>query len=126
MLRELSTGTKISITRSINTTFEQYMNDIKWDEEKFDMVMFMNAWSKYITTQASWYEGLDQSVKESPDFHEELANKINETIGKILAEEPTKVQMDRIEELQKKTSRQMNYSCKAEAKFVIQELEKNS
>jgi len=126
MLRELSTGTKISITRSINTAFEQYMNEIKWNEDKFDMVTFMKGWSQYITTQASWYEGLDQSIKESHEFHEELASKINETIGKILAEEPTKVQMEQIEELQKEKNRQMDYSCKAEAKFVIQELEKQS
>ncbi|MBM7577918.1 hypothetical protein [Jeotgalibacillus terrae] len=124
MLQQLPTGTKISITRSINTAFEQYMNEIDWNEDRFNMVEFMNAWSKYITTQASWYENLEPSVKESPEFHEQLANKINETIEKVLEEEPTPAQIERIEQLQMSTGTEMDFSCKAEAKYVIQTLER--
>ncbi|TFE04091.1 hypothetical protein [Jeotgalibacillus salarius] len=124
MLQQLPTGTKISITRSINTALEQYMAEIEWNEDKFSMVEFMNGWSTYITTQASWYQNLEPSVKESPEFHEELANKINETIEKVLEEEPTPAQIERIEQLQLSTGTDMDYSCKAEAKYVIQSLER--
>ncbi|MFB1082129.1 hypothetical protein [Jeotgalibacillus sp. JSM ZJ347] len=124
MLQQLPTGTKISITRSINTAFEQYMSEIEWNEDQFNMVEFMNSWSRYITTQASWYESLEPSVKESPEFHEQLANKINETIEKVLEEEPTPAQIERIEQLQLSTGSEMDFSCKAEAKYVIQTLER--
>ncbi|WP_227394436.1 hypothetical protein [Jeotgalibacillus aurantiacus] len=125
MLQQLPTGTKISITRSINIAFEQYMSDIQWKEDKFDMVDFMNSWSQYITTQASWYENLDDGIKKSPDFHQNLADKINEVIEKILNEEPTAEQIERIQELQSYSNKEWDYSCKAEAKYVISELEKN-
>ncbi|WP_404405311.1 hypothetical protein [Jeotgalibacillus malaysiensis] len=124
MLQQLPTGTKISITRSINTAFEQYMGQIEWNEDQFNMIEFMNSWSKYITTQASWYENLEPKVKENPEFHEQLANKINETIEKVLEEEPTPAQIERIEQLQLSTGSELDFSCKAEAKYVIQTLER--
>jgi predicted metal-dependent hydrolase len=122
MFKDLSPGIKISITRSITTAFEQYMNRIDWNESEMDLSAFIAEWRDYIQNQASWYEKLEADTKNSPQFHQELAEKINETIEKILTEEPTKAQMDEIENLQKEAREEYNYSCKTEAKYVIEKL----
>lgn len=41
MYKELSSGIKISITRSISTSFETYLASIGWDEERFSMEDFI-------------------------------------------------------------------------------------
>jgi predicted transcriptional regulator len=122
MFKDLSPGIKISITRSITTVFEQYMNRIEWDESRMDLSVFMAEWSEYIHNQASWFDKVEDNIKNNPQFHEELAEKINETIEKILSEEPTKAQMDEIEALQQELHEDYNYSCKTEAKFLIEKL----
>jgi hypothetical protein len=122
MFKDLSPGIKISITRSITTVFEQYMNRIEWDESRMDLSVFMAEWSEYIHNQASWFDKVEKGIKNNPQFHEELAEKINETIEKILSEEPTQAQMDEIEALQKELHEDYNYSCKTEAKFLIEKL----
>lgn len=119
MFKDLSSGIKISISRSISTVFEQYMNQIGWNEKKFDMKDFMKEWSHYINHNASWYDKIDDAIKNNPVFHEELADKMNQTINKILSEEPTKDQMDEIESLQQKLGEEHDYSNKTEAKYVI-------
>ena len=125
MLKNLSPGVKISISRSISTAFEQYMNSIEWNEEIADMKMFVLQWKEYITHNASWYEKVDETLKTDPAFHEELANKINQTINKILSERPTDDQIEEIEELQKQVSiKEYTYSCRAEARYVIEQLQK--
>lgn len=124
MFKDLSPGIKISITRSITTAFEQYMNRIDWNESKMDLSTFIVDWRDYIQNQASWFEKLDSDIKNNPLFHEELAEKINETIEKILSEEPTQAQMDEIDALQKEVREEYNYSCKTEAKYVIEKLKK--
>lgn len=125
MLKNLSPGVKISISRSISTAFEQYMNSIEWNEEIADMKMFVLRWKEYITQNASWYEKVDETLKTDPAFHEELANKINQTINKILSERPTDDQIKEIEELQKQVSiKEYTYSCRAEARYVIEQLQK--
>ena len=125
MLKNLSPGVKISISRSISTAFEQYMNSIEWNEEIADMRMFVLQWKEYITQNASWYEKVDETLKTDPAFHEELANKINQTINKILSERPTDDQIAEIEELQKQVSmKEYTYSCRAEARYVIEQLQK--
>ena len=125
MLKNLSPGVKISISRSISTAFEQYMNSIEWNEEIADMKMFVLQWKEYITQNASWYEKVDETLKTDPAFHEELANKINQTINKILSERPTDDQIEEIEELQKQVSiKEYTYSCRAEARYVIEKLQK--
>jgi hypothetical protein len=122
MFKDLSPGIKISITRSISTVFEQYMNRIDWNESKMDMAAFLAEWRDYIQNQASWYDKLEDDDKNNPLFHEELAEKIGETIEKILSEEPTEAQMDEIAELQKEAREEFDYSCKTEAKYVIEKL----
>ncbi|MFD2446737.1 hypothetical protein ACFSO7_22620 [Bacillus sp. CGMCC 1.16607] len=122
MFKDLSPGIKSSITRSITTAFEQYMHSIDWKESKFDLPAFIADWRDYIQNQASWYEKVDTETKINPQFHQELAEKINETIDKILSEKPTEAQMDEIENLQKEVREEFDYSCKTEAKYVIEKL----
>jgi len=124
MYKNLSPGVKISISRSISTAFEQYMKSIQWDEDKADIAMFVKDWKEYITHSASWYAKVDESVKEDPAFHRELATKINQTIDKMLNEKPTDEQMETIERLQKQANcKEYIYSCRAEARYVIEKLQ---
>ncbi|MBS4175445.1 hypothetical protein [Bacillus sp. FJAT-49736] len=124
MFNELSPGIKISISRSISTVFEQYMEKIQWDENKYSLEDFIHEWKEYINNHASWFDQVSDEIKEDPSFHEDLALKINETIEKILSEEPTPDQLEQIEQLQKELKTDYSYSCKAEAKFLIQYLSK--
>ncbi|MFS0783815.1 hypothetical protein [Bacillus sp. 1P06AnD] len=126
MLKNLSPGVKISISRSITTAFEQYMNSIEWKEDEADIEKFVSEWRDYILHSASWYKKVDDKIKNDPAFHKELAGKINQTIDKILSEVPTEEQMKEIEELQKQVScKEYIYSCRTEAKFVIEQLQKD-
>lgn len=122
MLKDLSPGVKISITRSISIAFEQYMNKINWNDEQFDDEAFMGEWKEYLNKSATWYDKVSDDIKVNPEFHEELAVKINETITKILSEEPKKEQIEEVERLQKLTKTEYDYSCRAEARFVIEKL----
>lgn len=122
MLKDLSPGIKISISRSITTVFEQYMSKIEWDDDKFDLEHLMEDWRNYIIHSSSWYGQISNDIKSDPAFHHNLAAKINETIEKITSEEPTKAQMEEIAELEKQANKEYNYSCKLEAKYVIDRL----
>ncbi|MBD3108536.1 hypothetical protein IEO70_09160 [Bacillus sp. AGMB 02131] len=124
MYKKITPGVKISISRSISTAFEQYMKSIQWGENQADIVEFVANWKGYITSDASWYAKVDESVKEDPAFHKELAAKINQTIDKILNEKPTEEQMNLIELLQEQTnSEEYMYSCRAEARYIIEKLQ---
>lgn len=96
------------------------MANIQWNEELFDMGNFMTTWSEYITTKASWYNAIPDEVRLNPIFHEELAQKINQTIEKILSEPPNENQIAEIEMLQEKLDTDYDYACKAEAAYVEQ------
>ncbi len=120
MYKDLSSGVKISITRSISTSFEAYLASIGWDEEKFSMEDFMKYWQAYFTENAAWYEKVPHDVLLNPEFHEEIAKKIDEVIAKILNEDPTKKQIESIEKLQKQLGTDYTYSCKAEAAYIEQ------
>ncbi|QCR31444.1 hypothetical protein [Lysinibacillus sp. SGAir0095] len=122
MYKQLSSGVKISITRSISTSFESYLASIGWDEDKFSMEEFVANWQKYFTENAAWYDKVPQDVLVSPEFHQELAQKIDEVIAKILSEKPTKKQIDSIEKMQKALGTNFTYECKAEAAYVEQQL----
>ncbi|MGM0842351.1 MAG: hypothetical protein ACQEWE_16560 [Bacillota bacterium] len=123
MLKNLPSGTKISITRSIKTSFQQYMASIQWQENKYDIRDFIAAWRSYINENASWYKNLSDETKNNVEFHQELAVKINETIAKILSEEPTEKQVGKLELLQEQSGTDYDYSCKLEAKYLIEILE---
>ena len=120
MYKELSSGVKISITRSISTSFEAYLASIGWDEEKFSMEEFVASWQKHFTKNAAWFDKVPQEVLTSPEFHEELAKKIDEVIAKILNEKPTEKQIESIEKLQAQLGTDYTFHCKAEAAYVEQ------
>ncbi|BDH60641.1 hypothetical protein MTP04_07710 [Lysinibacillus sp. PLM2] len=120
MYKDLSSGVKISITRSITTSFESYLASIGWDEDKFSMEDFVQYWQTYFTENAAWFEKIPHEVLVSTEFHEEVAKKIDDVIGKILSEEPTKKQIDSIEKMQKQLGTNYTYGCKAEAAYVEQ------
>ena len=126
MLKNLSSGTKISITRSIKTSFEHYMASIQWEEDKFHIEDFIKSWRSYITENASWYKSLAEEIKNDPEFHQDLALKINQTIEKVLSETPTEDQIKEIEELQQGQGTDYDFSCKAEARFLLEKLENSS
>lgn len=119
MLKDLAPGIKISISRSISKSFEQYMSRIGWVENKYNLNDFIKEWREYIINSSSWYSQLSEEMKADPVFHEELAVKINETIEKVFNEEPTPAQIEEIEELQTKHGKEFDYSCKMEAKYII-------
>lgn len=126
MLKNLPHGLKISISRSITTAFEQYMKEIQWNEEKFDLETFVQQWRQYADTNSSWFDQIDSETKSHPQFHQELADKINETIKKVLSEEPTEEQIREIDQLISETgSKDIDFSCKAEAKYLIDRLKTN-
>lgn len=129
MYNELSSGIKSSITRSITKAFEIYMTNISWDEELFNIEDFVKSWQLYIVESATWYEKVSQEVKESPEFHEEIALKINASIEKILSEPVNEDLIASIEILQDKLGTQYKYGCKAEALYVeslLKEMQKQA
>ncbi len=120
MYKDLSSGVKISITRSISTSFEMYLATIGWDEEQFSMEDFVQFWQKYFTENSAWVDKVPHELLISEEFHEEVAKKMDEVIDKILSEEPTKKQIETIEKMQKQLGTNYEYSCKAEATYVEQ------
>ncbi|MDN4605979.1 hypothetical protein [Sporosarcina highlanderae] len=117
-MKDLSPNIKSSITRSITQTFEQYMTSIDWDEEEYDIEDFIKTWREYITTKALWYSKIPDEMKNDPAFHEDLAQRINEVIQRILSEPPSEEQIANIQMLQEKLDVYMNFHCKAEAAYV--------
>ena len=120
MYKQLSSGVKISITRSISTSFEAYLASIGWDEDKFSMEDFMVYWQNYFKDNAAWIDKVPQEILLSTEFHEEIAKKIDEVIDKILNEEPTEKQKKDIAKLQKQLGTDYEFDCKAEAAYVEQ------
>ncbi|WMT19872.1 hypothetical protein [Parageobacillus toebii] len=125
MLKNLPHSVKIGITRSITRTFEAYMRDIEWNEQRFDPRVFMQRWRDYIEHHSSWFHSLDDRLKANPAFHEELADKINSVIDKVLSEAPMEEQLAKIENLAKQHGvEDIPVSCKAEADYQIERLER--
>lgn len=120
MYKQLSSGVKISITRSISTSFESYLASIGWDEELFSMEKFIENWQAYFRENAAWVEKIPADILMSTEFHEEMAKKIDEVIAKILNEDPTAKQIESIEALQKELGTTYTYDCKAEAAYIEQ------
>lgn len=118
MFKDLSPNLKSSITRSITQTFEQYMSDIEWSEEKFSIDDFVADWREYITTKALWYSKIPDNMKNDSKFHEDLAQRINEIIGRILGDPPSQEQIATIQTMQEQLNTHYEYGCKAEAVYV--------
>lgn len=122
MYKDLTTGVKSSITRSIKTVFENYMASISWDEDRFHMEDFIHQWRIYINESAAWTDKVSDEVKESSVFHEEVAHKMNQVIDKILNEPPSEEQIAGIEIMQEDLNTHYSYACKAEAVYVGKQL----
>ena len=120
MYKDLSSGVKISITRSISTSFEAYLARIGWNEDKFSMEDFVQEWQTYFKDNAAWFDKVPQEVLLSEEFHAEIAKKIDEVIAKTLNEPPTAAQEETISALQKQLGTSYSYECKAEAAYVEQ------
>lgn len=120
MYKQLSSGVKISITRSISTSFEAYLASISWDEDKFSMEDYMVSWQNYFKDNAAWIDKVPTEVLLSAEFHEEIAKKMDEVINKILTEAPTEKQKKEIDKLQKQLGTDYQFDCKAEAAYVEQ------
>lgn len=120
MYKQLSSGVKISITRSISTSFEAYLASISWDEDKFSMEDYMVSWQNYFKDNAAWIDKVPTEVLLSAEFHEEIAKKMDEVINKILNEAPTEKQKKEIDKLQKQLGTDYQFDCKAEAAYVEQ------
>ena len=118
MYKNLSPNLKSSITRSIAQTFEQYMSEIAWSEDKFNLEDFVSSWQQYITTKALWYSEIPNEIKHDAQFHEEVAVRINEIIEKILQDPPTDEQIAAIQMLQEDLGTHYEYDCKAQAAYV--------
>ena len=118
MFKDLSPNIKSSITRSITQTFEQYMSDIGWSEEKFSIDDYIAHWREYITTKALWYTKIPDEMKLDSNFHEDLAQRINEIIARILSEPPSEEQIAAIQIMQEELNTHYEYDCKAEAVYV--------
>lgn len=125
MFQSLPQGIKISVSRSIKTAFENYMNMIKWDEDKFKFENFVHFWREYSQKNASWFDKIDHETKMDKQFHQELTDKMNETIEKVLTTPPSQDEMDELQQLiQNLDIDDIDYSCKAEAKYHIEQLKK--
>ena len=120
MYKQLSSGVKISITRSISTSFEAYLASIGWDEEKFSMEDYMVSWQTYFKDNAAWIDKIPAEVLLSSEFHAEIAKKMDEVIAKMLNEAPTNKQVEAIAKLQKQLGTDYKFDCKAEAAYVEQ------
>lgn len=118
MFKDLSPNLKSSITRSITQTFEQYMSSIEWSEDKYSIDDFIASWREYITTKALWYTKIPEDMKLDPVFHEDLAQRINEVIARVLGEPPSEGQIAAIQIMQEQLNTHLEYNCKAEAVYV--------
>lgn len=118
MYKKLESGVKSSITRSITTVFENYMASIAWDENRFQMEDFIQAWRTYINESATWSDKVSDEVKNDPGFHDEIAKKMNQVIDKILNEPPSEQLIANIEVMQEEFNTHYDYACKAEAVYV--------
>lgn len=99
------------------------MSNIDWSQEKFKIEDYISSWQQYITTKALWYSEISNDVKESPEFHEELAIRINKIIERILEDPPTDEQIATIQIMQEKLNTHYEYECKAQAVYVERLLE---
>jgi hypothetical protein len=118
MYKELPATVKRNITRSISNVFEQYMASIHWSENAFKMEDFILEWRNYISESTFWTDKISKECKEHPDFHDEIAKKINQVIDKILNEPPSEDQVAKIEFMQEEFNTHFDYACKAEATYV--------
>ncbi|WP_369900912.1 hypothetical protein [Bacillus manliponensis] len=120
MYKQLPHGVKVGITRSIVVSFAEYMAEIEWNEEKFDIQQFVEQWKQYIYTKSIWIQKVDDELKQHPDFHQALAVKVNEKIHEIIAEKPT---AEQLQQLQGQNVHHADSFCKLEAQYHIDRIQ---
>lgn len=118
MYQLLPQGIKNSITRSIKSAFETYMEEIEWNPEKYNMDDFMSVWQSSFEKSTTWYEKIEDDVKRHAEFHAGLAEKVNQVIDKILSEEVTEEQKSLLTDKYGAEFAE-DVSCKMEAKYYI-------
>ncbi|WP_461201731.1 hypothetical protein [Anoxybacillus sp. TBDG-1] len=124
MLKRLPHRMKMNMTLSIKKVFERYMASIGWDETKYDAATFMEQWRHYLYNEATWFVELDDAIKTNPQFHEQLAARINEIIDQLVNEPPTDEQIAEINRLVERLGiDDFPYGCKLEAKYHIERLQ---
>jgi hypothetical protein len=101
------------------------MSDIEWSEEHFNIETYMANWREYIINKALWYSKISEEMKLDNTFHEDIAQRINEVIERILSEPPSEEQIAAIQVMQEKLNTHYQYDCKAEAVYVESLLKKH-
>jgi uncharacterized protein YpuA (DUF1002 family) len=125
MYKELPRGTKLSIAFSIKKAFALYMESIDWNDDKYDSDEFVKFWRTYSDENAAWVKEVDQALLKEEAFQEELTSKVNEMIKKTIETEPTKEQIEQIDDLVNKlNASDVDYCCKQEADYRIAQLTK--
>lgn len=119
MYQLLPQGMKNSITRSIKTAFEMYMASIAWNPEQYNMNDFMVVWKKSFEKGSTWYDKIEDDVKNHAEFHQGLAEKVNQVVDKILEEAVTAEQKSILIERYGAEFFE-GISCKMEAKYYIE------
>ncbi|PEW42396.1 hypothetical protein COD90_24785 [Bacillus cereus] len=119
MYKQLPHGVKVGITRSIVASFEKYMKEIEWNEEKFDIQQFVEQWKQYLYTKSTWINKVDDKLKEHPDFHQALAVKVNEKINELINEEPTEEQLKILKDHEVNN---IDDFCKLKAAYYIERI----
>ncbi|MGG3955405.1 hypothetical protein ABEV15_01640 [Bhargavaea massiliensis] len=124
MLKQLPHRMKMNMTLSIKKVFERYMASIGWDETKYNAATLMEQWRHYLYNEATWFAELDDTIKTNPQFHEQLAARINEIIEQLVNEPPTDEQIAEINRLVERLGiDDFPYSCRLEAKYHIERLQ---
>ena len=118
MYKQLPHGVKIGITRSIVVSFEKYMKEIEWNEEKFDMQQFVEQWKQYLYTKSTWVNKVDDELKGHPDFHQALAMKVNEKLTSLLM----KTERRTSGAIKRNKVKHADEMCKLEAEYHIERL----
>ena len=123
MYKDMSPGTKRSMTLSVKRCFSEYMNKIKWNEDQYDSNDFIQYWLEYSRNKASWFPRVEEKLNQSEAFQKELTDKVNSIIQQIFETPPTDDQMEKIERLaNEKKVKEPDYCCKLEAEQVIESL----
>lgn len=125
MLKDLSPNIKSSITRSITQTIEQYFASIDWELERFDVVELFEMWGEYVQERALWYDTLPDEMKESSQFQEDLANRVNELLEKTFTAQPaTEEQVANIRYMEEQLDLyNKDILCKMHATYLEQTLQ---
>lgn len=125
MYETIEAGAKISIVSSIKRCFLLYMEEIEWEDSKYDSEAFIKQWLTYSKENSAWYKQINSEVLVHQLFQNQLIDKVNEIIKSIIEMEPTQEQIEEISKLVNELNMDdIDYCCKAEADYHINRLKK--